>query len=316
MSLSRIDLEERPNISCKTKCNKQERTETTENDLCKEVKSVVDSLPVRCVGQWAVEKIYLLNQYFGIFTTGMKNKWEINYIEICSGPGRCISRELGREFNGTSLSIIKHAAFKHVHKALFFDFNPLIVETLNKRITQLNHTNAKAFVGDYYKPDQICDTIKKEISSRSLNLVLIDPTDCSVPFNLIRHLKKAIPHIDFIINVATHSDYNRNIKEVLLNQEKYKSTVAKYSRFLNTTSFFQDKENLKFASSNQNLELRNAFRDAYTNSLRGIGYEHFKYHRIHNLYDILFASADKKGIEFWDKANKYKFDGQASLNFQ
>ena len=50
MGLTRIDLEELPNISCKTKCNKQERMETTENDLCKEVNSVVDNLPVRCVG--------------------------------------------------------------------------------------------------------------------------------------------------------------------------------------------------------------------------------------------------------------------------
>lgn len=199
MALTRIDLEELPNISCKTKCNKQERMETTENDLCKEANSVVDNLPVRCVGQWAVQKIYLLNQYFGIFTTGMKNKWEINYIEICSGPGRCISREMGREFNGTALSIIKHPAYQYLHKALFFDFNPVIVETLNKRIELLNAPNAKAIIGDYFKPDKICENIKKEINSRSLNLVLIDPTDCSVPFSLIRQLKNTIPNIDFII---------------------------------------------------------------------------------------------------------------------
>lgn len=73
MPLSRIDLEEFSNTGCKTKCNKQERTETTENDLCKETNSVLDNLPVRCVGQWAIQKIYLLIQYFGIFASGMKN---------------------------------------------------------------------------------------------------------------------------------------------------------------------------------------------------------------------------------------------------
>lgn len=315
MALTRIDLEERPNIGCKTKCNKQERAETTENDLCKEVGSVIDNLPVRCVGQWAVQKIYLLSQYFGIFTTGMKNKWEINYIEICSGPGRCISREMGREFNGTALSIIKHSGYKYLHKALFFDFNPTIVETLNKRIELLNVQNAKAIIGDYFKPEEICENIKKEISSRSLNLVLIDPTDCSVPFSLISHLKSAIPNIDFIINVATRSDFNRNIRDVLLNQEKFRSTVSKYSFFLNSNSFFQSPENLRYAKLNQHLELRNAFRDTYIESLKSIGYEHFKYTRIQNLYEILFASANKKGIEFWDKANKYKFDGQSTINF-
>jgi three-Cys-motif partner protein len=245
----------------------------------------------------------------------MKNKWEINYIEICSGPGRCISRETGTEFNGTALSIIKHDSFKHVNKALFFDFNPLIVETLNKRIKLLNTTKAKAIIGDYYKPEEICENILKEISPRSLNLIFIDPTDCSVPFNLIRFLKRAIPNIDFIINVATKSDINRNIKELLLDQEKFKVAIAKYSRFLDSIDFFRSEKNINLAQQGNNLELRNAFRVTYTNSLKNLGYEHSDYKRIENLYDILFASANPKGIEFWIKANKYKFDGQAKLNF-
>lgn len=315
MPLSRIDLEELPNTACKTGCNKQERAETTENDLCTEVNSTVDELPVRCVGGWAAQKIYLLNQYFGIFTSGMKNKWQINYIEICSGPGRCISRQLGTEFNGTALSIIKHAQYQHLHKSLFFDFNPTVVEILNSRIRTLNIQNAKAIVGDYFDAARICENIQKEISHKSLNLVLIDPTDCSVPFSLIRSLKNTIPNIDFIINVATRSDFNRNIREVLLNQDKYKITVSKYSTFLNSSSFFQNPENIRFAELNQHLELRNAFRDTYLNSLRDIGYVYSRFTRIENLYDILFVSAHKMGVEFWDKANKYTFDGQSTINF-
>lgn len=313
MALTRLDLEERNNSGCKTRCNKQERFETTESDLCIETNSVIDGLPIRCVGQWAVQKIYLLNQYFGIFTTGMKNKWEINYIEICSGPGRCISRESGTEFNGTALSILKHNAFQYLNKSLFFDFNPKIIETLNKRIDNLGIYKAKAIIGDYFNPDEICLNIKNEIGNHSLNLVLIDPTDCSVPFNLIRKLKKTIPNIDFVINVATHSDYNRNIKDVLLNQEKFSKTISKYSRFLGSTNFFSNPENIIFAKENKNLELRNVFRDEYMNSLKNIGYSHFKFERISNLYDILFATSNEKGIEFWEKANKYKFDGQAKL---
>jgi hypothetical protein len=44
-----------------------------------------------------MQKIFHLIQYFGIFTIGMKSKWQgnINYIEICSGPGRCVNRENG-----------------------------------------------------------------------------------------------------------------------------------------------------------------------------------------------------------------------------
>jgi len=103
------------NPNCKKGCNKEERGENTENDLCLEAFSVVDQLPIRCVGDWAIRKIFLLVQYFGIFSIGMKNKWsgKLNYIEICSGPGRCINRKSGDEFNGTALSIIEHPALKN-----------------------------------------------------------------------------------------------------------------------------------------------------------------------------------------------------------
>ena len=210
---------------------------------------------------------------------------------------------------------MEQRAYQYIHKALFFDFNPVIVETLNKRIELLNTHKAKAFIGDYFKPEEICENIKKEISPRSLNLVLIDPTDCSTPFSLIRLLKETIPNIDFIINVAIGSDYNRNIKELLLKPEKYKTLLIKYSRFLDSTDFFHDSTNVRLAEQSNHLELRNAFREAYINNLKKIGYQHFRFKRIENLYDILFASANNKGTEFWDKANTYKFDGQSSLNF-
>jgi len=314
MTLTRLDLNEYPNAGCKKKCNKQDRIETTENDLCKGVNSVLDDLPVRCVGQWAVQKIYHLYQYFGIFTSGMKNKWtEINYIEICSGPGRCISRDNGVEFDGTALSIVKHDSFKYLNKALFFDFNPIIVNTLNHRLNNYQVANAKAFVGDYYDPEQICLRINKEINPKSLNLVLIDPTDCSVPFSLVRHLKRMIPNMDLIINIATGTDYNRNIKDLLLNQDKFENLLSKYERFLDSHEFFHNPQNIKFAEQSNNLELRNSFRNEYEKKLTSIGFNFFRFKRIKNYYDLLFATANEKGLDFWDKANRYTFDGQKNL---
>ena len=118
--LNKTDLKEIENINCYTKCNKAKRRAFTTDDLCNQTISEVDGLPVRCVGEWAMEKIYHLVQYFGIFSTGMKFKWDgkINYIEICSGPGRCINRSRGTEFNGTSLCVIEHPSIEHLNKAL------------------------------------------------------------------------------------------------------------------------------------------------------------------------------------------------------
>jgi len=213
--LSRIDLDEKNNPACKTSCNKKERDEITENSLCKHFVSIYDNLPVRCVGEWAAEKIYLLVQYFGIFSNGMKNKWKTNYIEICSGPGRCVARKRGSEFNGTALSILKNAAFINLNKALFFDFDKEVIKILNERIKKFDTLKSKAFVADYNKPDELCSIISGEIDSKSLNLVFIDPTDCSVPFDLIEKIKQSFKSVDFIINIASGTDFNRNIKNAV-----------------------------------------------------------------------------------------------------
>ena len=100
-----LDLNEVLNPDCRHCKNKQERS--TSEGLCDIAFSVTDGLPIRCVGKWAFDKIYFLNQYFGIFGNGMKQKWDgrIDYIEICSGPGRCILREDAREVDGTSLRV-------------------------------------------------------------------------------------------------------------------------------------------------------------------------------------------------------------------
>ena len=191
----RKDLNYALNPYCKRGCNKERRKDLTENDLCTEANSINDSLPIRCVGEWGMQKIYLLLQYLGIFGIGMKNKWKLNYIEICSGPGRCIDRKGGMEFDGTATSIVKHKAFDHIQKALFFDFNKKVIDTLNKRLENLSVDNSKAqaILGDYTKPDELCATIKEQISPYSLNLCFIDPTDCSVPFKLIEEIKRVVP---------------------------------------------------------------------------------------------------------------------------
>ena len=87
-----VNLDEEINAAC-LKCTNKHSRKSNEYGLCSVAVSLLDSLPVRCVGSWAKDKIYFLTRYFEIFAGGMKNKFDLNYIEICSGPGRCICRE-------------------------------------------------------------------------------------------------------------------------------------------------------------------------------------------------------------------------------
>lgn len=315
MKNSRIDFKEIQNSTCLKKCNREKRKEKTEDDLCNETTSVVDSLPVRCVGGWAAQKIFHLIQYFGIFATGMKTKWEgnINYIEICSGPGICINRLTGEEFNGTAICIMEHDACQYLNRAIFIDFNDKVVDTLNKRILDRNIKNSIAIYGDYNNPSAICDDITKETNGQGLNLIFIDPTDCSVPFSLLTHLKKALKNVDFIVNFAIRTDVNRNIRNTILNPDTHKNVLNKYKSFLGSKAFFTNPIVIEMAKTGNQIELRRLFREEYLNSLREIGYNHFDFKPIENYYDLVFASSNPKGIEFWKKANAIAFNGQRSL---
>jgi three-Cys-motif partner protein len=316
MMRTKFDLNEILNSECRTGCNKQDRQENTDDGICTQTTSVTDHLPVRCVGEWSYDKIFLLNQYFGIFSVGMKDAWEgrINYIEICSGPGRCINRSNGNEFDGTALCIVKHNAFRHMKMALFFDINELVVTTLNQRFTNLQIPNAKAYRGDYYNSEEVCARIKTEIDPSGLNIIFIDPTDCSVPFAFIHDIKAILPKSDLIINVASHTDFNRNVGNALLNPTAYETSINKYEMFLdNDHSFFNDPANFKLAQDGNFIALRHKFRELYLQKLRTLGYAYFDYQAVGRFYDILYASQHKIGLELWKKAVKNEFDGQMGL---
>lgn len=310
--MSRIELNRKCNPACIKKCNKEARAKIAENDLCSYVKSIDDNLLIRCVGQWAEKKIYLLHQYFGIFAGGMKNKWPLNYIEICSGPGKCINRHDGYEFDGTAIAILKHKQFQNINRALFFDYDTRVVETLNQRIASLNLSHkAIAKLGDYNNPDSIINDLK-QLGTNCLNLILIDPTDCSVPFSIIRNITSTLKHVDLIINVATNSDFNRNIPMAFDDDER----ADKYTRFLNDNKFFKSPTNRELFRNKEYQKLRESFRMSYISSLKSIGFQHFDFNQVENLYNILFASSNEKGIEFWKKATKViDSSGQRSLVF-
>lgn len=314
MDLNKI-LKITPNAGCQTKCNKGARKEITDNDLCTDVQSVIDGLPIRCVGDWAVEKIFMLVQYFGIFSNGMKNKWagKLNYIEICSGPGRCINRTSGDEFNGTSMAILEHPAFQNVSKALFFDIENEVVDTLNQRIRARGITNARAYPGNYHDELDICAKIRNEIKLNCLNLVLIDPTDCSVPFRLVKAIKNQLSNVDFIINLASGTDFNRNVRDCLLEPEKFRTVIGKYNQFLDYSRFFENDENMQLARLGNQAGLRAKFRENYQINLQKLGYLYFDFTSIRNYYDLMFATKNQKGIEFWKKAQAIRFDGQRKL---
>ncbi|NQT65936.1 MAG: three-Cys-motif partner protein TcmP [FCB group bacterium] len=313
MKFTTYNLREITNKKCITNCNPEKRKDTTNNDICKITKSELDELPVRCVGDWAYQKIYRLNQYFGIFSNGMKNRWNgLNYIELCSGLGRCVLRKTGEEIDGTSLSILRHPSFSFIKKAFFIDNDKTIIKTLNKRIKHLSINNAYGILGNYNDLD-ILEVIFSNLKKDSLNLVFIDPTDCSVPFETIKFIKEYFKNVDFIMNFPYGTDLIRNIKKVIKNPS-YPSR-KKYLKFLGSEDYFERDEVKNLAESSTSQKLVLDFFKEYKENLDSIGLEYCESEQVKNYYMLLFASSHSKGLEFWRKSQSINPNEQREIDF-
>lgn len=311
-----IELHSTPNNTCRF-CTPDLREKHCINGLCDEAKSASDGLPIRCVGGWAYEKIFHLVQYFGIFTNGMKNKWTgLNYIEICSGPGRCILRDSGEEIDGTALAVARHPAFDHVSNAIFIDFDASVIDTLNRRmellVSEKNRSKIKALRGDFTDPNGII-ALLEHLPKSHLNLLFIDPTDCGVPFATIEAIVATLVQVDLIINVADGTDANRNLANAIRHPNW--PMRKKYESFLGTESFFHGDQIELLAANNQSADLRRDFLNTYIGQLKNIGLTYSDLSAVKKYYCLAFATKNSRGLDFWRKATAISPHGQRSLGF-
>ena len=309
----RLDLCQVPQADCRH-CSRAERDEIDADGLCTHIKSTLDGLPLRCVGEWAYDKIYRLVQYFGIFASGMKNAWTgLNYVEICSGPGRCLIREDRTEMDGTALAIIRHKQFPVLQNAVFIDASPRVVDVLNQRIKNLGASRiARAAVGDYQQPDSIC-RILNGLPDGCLNLVFIDPTECDVPFSTLSRIVDHLDNADLLINFALGTDVTRNIIPAILSPTTHAAVREKYGGFLGSPDFCSRPDVVQLAARSDHDDLRRAFTDAYQERLRSIGYIYTDVRPVRHYYYLLFASRKPKGLEFWKKSCAIEPDNQRLL---
>lgn len=309
-----MDLRECVNENCMTGCDKEQRKTCTIDDICNITKSCYDYLPVRCVGAWAREKIFRLLQYFGIFSRGMSTKWDgLNYVEICSGPGRCILRETGEEIDGTSLAVLNNDSYKYLTNAVFVDYSETVTETLNKRIDNLGYKNAKAFRGDYNSIESL-ESALKHIDTSLLTLAFIDPTDCSVPFDTIQYLTTKFPNIDIIFNFAYGTDMIRNIKYAIENPAS--NVRAKYNSFFGNLDYLSEPEVIQIKKSSvESKKLAFAFLSEYKRNLKLIGLKYSAEKNVKNLYWLLYATGHKRGLDFWNKSQRIGPDDQREISF-
>ena len=313
--LQDVDVRLCPLPSCRKCNNSDKRKDFCKDGIC-DIRSALDDLPIRCVGQWANDKIFYLTRYFGIFAAGMHKCWagKLYYIEVCSGPGRCSLRN-GQEQDGTALAILNHPNSKYLRKAVFIDYSNVVVETLNQRINNLGQTNARAVLGDYYDARSIVTAIGAE-AKFGLSLCLIDPTDCSVPFSTVEAIYNATGgKCDFVISFFDKTDFGRNCA-MAATLPTHQGLRSKYQRFLGDDSFFARGDIVDLANRKDNNKIVEEFKNAYRERLCNLGLVFSDEVSVGSYYHLLFATSNERGLDFWQKANKKCTpDGQLLLPF-
>ncbi|MSQ33624.1 MAG: three-Cys-motif partner protein TcmP [Dehalococcoidia bacterium] len=108
-----------------------------------------DGHPLLELGPWSQQKIFYLQRYADMFSTGMKNHWPTRaYIDLFAGPGIYRVRSSPDEVNdGSSLVVLKQKTpFTHY---AFVDSDEGHVKALQARMANLAPgSQKKAFPGN------------------------------------------------------------------------------------------------------------------------------------------------------------------------
>ena len=140
------------------------------------------------VGPWAKEKLHYIQRYCYIFNMGMKDKWSTRtYIDLFSGPGKCVIEGTGKEFDGSPLIALQcKVPFTYY---FFNDINPSSIASLRNRASPFKSVKINYFNMDC---NSVIDHLLPKLpsSSFSLDVCFIDPTNWQIKFDSIQRLTK------------------------------------------------------------------------------------------------------------------------------
>jgi three-Cys-motif partner protein len=254
--------------------------------------SEVDHLPIRESGPWIEKKHKLLAYYGHLFATGMKNIFEDRvYLELFSGPGKCVIRDTGKEELGSPLKVIGHEFTKFI----FTEVNIAAAGALATRLEPFANSDlAEIWCGDC--ADAIHDI---RIPPGALTFAFIDPTGIAhAPFSLIETLHKKT-RCDLLINIQHGMGIKMNIHQYTPDADEQSALT----RFLGN-------DHWKRLPTHNGGDFFRGVLDLYKQQLDRLGFTFtgrevvISTNKNTPLYLLLYATKHKRGSDFWDKSLK------------
>jgi three-Cys-motif partner protein len=279
--------------TCKLYKNKNGKCANNKDGICRRYASKEDNLSLHCSGVWTEEKIKHIKYYAEMFATGMKNIWNnLYYIDLFSGPGKCIIRGGPKEISGACLEAVNLK--DKFTKYFLIDKNQACINDLKKRLFQRNDI-------EYYNDDcnKVIGDIINLIPDNSLSLAFIDPN--SLQFNFDSYTKLSKKRIDLIVNFPI-GPIERAVSSAIARKTNTKALDKfhpGWEKIISKTGF----------GNSKNENIKNLIND-YIKKIEDLGYYSsrtflpFKNIKNTTMYFLIFFSKSEKGIKFWETKTK------------
>ena len=278
-----------------------------------------DGLPVRESGRWTEEKLVYVAKYAGAFMTAMAPKrtsrqWsQLVYIDLLCGPGRGVERESGIEFDGSPLRALNiRPGFDHL---FFSDLSQRNIQTLRQRIPRNDVHRVTVQAGDCH---DIAARIVKDLSTRTLGLVFVDPEGFEVAFSLFKTL--AGRRLDVLFLFPGGIGIRRNLAAFA------RRPTSPMDRFWGDRTW-RDLPRAKLAAgrelnSEELLTLDYPWVLAFRAKMMNLGFFYqdesdpvFRNEKNVPMYHLLFFSRASAGLALWRGIKQIAPSGQRSLPF-
>jgi len=260
-----------------------------------------DGLLARSVPAWSQEKLHYIDRYLNIFTTAMKDKWRLAYVDLFSGPGLCVVEDTSREILGSPLLAARQR----------YPFSELYLNDVDTRAMDALRQRLRGADAEIQLRALDCNEAASEARAvlekpHTLGVALIDPTAFQIRFESIERMTRGLK-VDLLITVMT--GFIRRFMED-------PGFIDRLDSFFGSTDW---RSLIELREGGEQVTNRHLL-DAYQERLRALGYIHVYDHvRITNsksstIYHLVFASKHERGAEFFQKISRVRFTGQTQMD--
>ena len=263
-----------------------------------------DGLPARVVRQWTRRKHYYLARYADIFSVGMKNRFPRRaYLDLFSGPGRCLERETQAYYDGSPMIAFRHNFTDHIYVELRQD----LAAALDARCAPWKRDRYVSVIQGDCNDEAVIDAVVAALPKYGLTFAFVDPTNWQVTFETMRRLT-AERKVDLLVSFFAGS-----MKRVADLQQ------PRLDAFFGTDAW---QKGTQYRGNDGEVSLSGLL-GCYRERLQTIGFAprvaareiEVKNSKNVTMYLLAFFSKNPKGFEFWDKITTEDERGQLALRW-